>query len=248
MGKYNNGIMGPFSGKVGTVVGSYWKGRFVMRQRPHYQGSRTYTTNQLLQQSKFSASTSFAKIVSGMLNIGYLKQAKNNAVAARNIAVSRLIENSLQISGTGATVDPSKVQMSEGLNANTALTVAQSGTTLNISWTNNAGILLGYLSDGTQMTANDNDYVYIGVYNSNKKRFIMNTNGQRGDEAAIVSIADLGWEAGDHLCIYNFIVEEKVKKMVTGSVMSEIERKKAEMIFNEGYGVSDTAYTTITMS
>lgn len=248
MGKYNNGIMGPFSGKVGTVVGSFWKGRFIMRQRPHYQGSRTYTNNQLMQQAKLAVSASFAKTVSGMLNVGYLRQAKMDAVAARNVAVSRLIDNSLQISSLGPRIDETKVQMSEGLNVGVTLTATQSGSNINLAWTNNAAIVVGYLSDGTQVTTQDEDWVYVGVYNSTKNRFIMDTTTNREDEAGVISTAGLGWEAGDRIYIYSFIVEKDVKGLVMGSTMSEIQRKKAEMVFNEGYGMSDTAYTSLVLS
>ena len=34
MGTYNKGILGPFSGKVGTVVGASWRGKDVMRSLP----------------------------------------------------------------------------------------------------------------------------------------------------------------------------------------------------------------------
>ncbi len=34
MGKYNKGILGAFSGKVGPVVGSSWRGRDVLRSCP----------------------------------------------------------------------------------------------------------------------------------------------------------------------------------------------------------------------
>jgi hypothetical protein len=38
MGTFNKGILGGFSGKTGTVIGSNWKGRTVMRSLP---GKRT---------------------------------------------------------------------------------------------------------------------------------------------------------------------------------------------------------------
>jgi len=34
MGTYNKGILGAFYGKVGTVVGSTWRGKDVMRSLP----------------------------------------------------------------------------------------------------------------------------------------------------------------------------------------------------------------------
>ena len=36
MGTYSNGVMGPFNGKVGTVVGYMWNGKFCMRAYHHH--------------------------------------------------------------------------------------------------------------------------------------------------------------------------------------------------------------------
>jgi hypothetical protein len=39
MAKFNKGILGGFSGTVGTVVGANWRGMDVMRSRPKKSGS-----------------------------------------------------------------------------------------------------------------------------------------------------------------------------------------------------------------
>lgn len=50
MGKINQGILGGFSGKVGTVVGGSWKGTAYMRGLPtHY--TATQSESHLLPKS-----------------------------------------------------------------------------------------------------------------------------------------------------------------------------------------------------
>ena len=46
MGKLQNGILDGFSGKVGTVVGSTWKGIPVMRARPRLKKNRSFSQAQ----------------------------------------------------------------------------------------------------------------------------------------------------------------------------------------------------------
>ena len=52
MGKIKQGILGGFSGKVGTVVGSYWNGIFYMKGLPQsYKKGRS--SSQKMQQGYF---------------------------------------------------------------------------------------------------------------------------------------------------------------------------------------------------
>lgn len=58
MGTFKKGILGGFSGTVGTVVGSTWRGMDVMRSRPKKSGSAP-TPEQLLQREKFALAMRF---------------------------------------------------------------------------------------------------------------------------------------------------------------------------------------------
>jgi hypothetical protein len=53
MGTIKKGILGGFSGKVGTVVGASWKGIAYMRSLPQ-KVKNPRTTGQRSQRSKFS--------------------------------------------------------------------------------------------------------------------------------------------------------------------------------------------------
>ena len=58
MGIIKQGVLGGFSGKVGTVIGSSWKGKAVMRGLTIAKSGKP-TASQLQQQAKFSLMIKF---------------------------------------------------------------------------------------------------------------------------------------------------------------------------------------------
>ncbi|HNP33863.1 MAG TPA: DUF6266 family protein [Flavobacterium sp.] len=66
MRTYNKGILGPFSGKVGTVVGANWRGKDIIRSLPK-KTNRTTTETQQLQRDKFTAVSEFLTPMSAVL-------------------------------------------------------------------------------------------------------------------------------------------------------------------------------------
>lgn len=63
MATLNKGILGGFSGKVGTVVGANWRGLDIIRSRPKIS-KRNPTEKQLEQQMKFKLAISFLQPLS----------------------------------------------------------------------------------------------------------------------------------------------------------------------------------------
>lgn len=58
MGKYLKGILGPFTGLVGTIIDSSWKGIDVMRSMPKKTG-RQASPAQLEQRKRFVQMVAF---------------------------------------------------------------------------------------------------------------------------------------------------------------------------------------------
>lgn len=76
MGKIKQGILGGFSNKVGTVVGSSWKGIAVMRSMP-LSVANPRTTAQVANRSSFAAISRFgAKLLSYAVQPNFNPQAK----------------------------------------------------------------------------------------------------------------------------------------------------------------------------
>ncbi len=89
MGKIKAGILGGFSGRVGNVVGSSWKGIDVVKSMP-LSVSNPRTTNQTNQRSKFAGVVNFASQINSAvikpLNDRFaLRQSGYNAFVSRNI-------------------------------------------------------------------------------------------------------------------------------------------------------------------
>ena len=68
--KIKQGILGGFSGKVGTVVGSTWKSVHYMRALA-VSFSDPRTEKQKNQRSKFTAAVNFTKAMTPFLRFGY---------------------------------------------------------------------------------------------------------------------------------------------------------------------------------
>ena len=92
MGTFQKGILGGFSGKVGTVIGGNWKGIDYMRSKGS-NGNKNPTLPQLSQQLKFALCIRFLQTMSGLVELGF----KNFAVQKTGInsALSYLLQNAV---------------------------------------------------------------------------------------------------------------------------------------------------------
>src|SRR5579862_4954230 len=72
MAIYTNGILGPFSGTIGSVIGSSWRGIPVIRSKP-VQKKTELTILQEQQIAKFSLMTKFLRPLTDLLNQTFQK-------------------------------------------------------------------------------------------------------------------------------------------------------------------------------
>ncbi|MBU0695427.1 MAG: hypothetical protein KKE39_02720 [Bacteroidetes bacterium] len=133
MGKYEKGILGPFNGKVGTVIGSQWKGITYMRSLPR-KSNKAATQKQLDVQNKFLQVINFLKPISGLIVDGY--QNIKGSLTPFNYAVSYHLKNAISGVSPNFTINLNKVVISRGeLNGLTDATVASdAANTLHFSW------------------------------------------------------------------------------------------------------------------
>lgn len=92
MGTIKKGILGGFSGKVGTVIGGNWKGIDYMRGKAA-SVSNPKTEAQLDQRARFGAALKFLQPLTSFIRVGF----KNYAVkmTAFNSAMSYNLNNAL---------------------------------------------------------------------------------------------------------------------------------------------------------
>ena len=167
MGKISQGILGGFSGTVGTVVGGNWRGIDYMRSRSTKRSSKPRSQKQLDQQAKFGMVSKFAYSISDLLDISFKDYAVKKT--GTNSAMSYLLQEAVTGSSPNFSLDYSKVLISRGkltgaLNA--AVNTSAAGR-LVFTWTNNAG----------SGTAKANDRAIIVVYCPSLKQSVYTTLG-----------------------------------------------------------------------
>lgn len=196
MGTIKQGILGGFSGKVGTVVGGTWKGIHYMRSLPS-SVRNPRTPGQVKQRTKFSIMIEFLKPLTPFLRIGFKNYA--NRQTAFNAAMSYNVNNAVDGEVPDLELDFPKILVSRGslLPAENAAAVASEGS-LNFTWNDNSGV--GNASAG--------DLAMPLVFNSDKGESVFSTEaGERSAGSATMNIPD-SW-MGDTVEIYlGFISED----------------------------------------
>ena len=111
MARINQGILGPFSGKVGEVIGSNWKGIPYIKARPtKYHDAKT--PRQLTHRMKLQTAHGLVRSIKPLIEIGFRNVTGNQT--PYNNAVSYLMKNALVGEYPEVGIDPSKVMVSQG--------------------------------------------------------------------------------------------------------------------------------------
>ncbi|MBR6439309.1 MAG: hypothetical protein IKS65_09060 [Bacteroidales bacterium] len=111
MGTIKKGILGGFSGKVGTVVGASWKGISYMRgQALHTKNPRT--AGQIYQRNAMKAIALALRPIASILSITFKNSAQK--MSGYNKAVSINYKEAVENVGGVPTVNYSKLILSKG--------------------------------------------------------------------------------------------------------------------------------------
>jgi len=153
MATITKGILGGFSGKVGTVVGANWRGKDIIRSRPKKTQSPP-TDNQILQQMKFRLVVGFLQPLKPVQSRFF--GSKSGARSRVNMAVSYTIREAVQVVNDIPELVFSKVLITKGeLTGFQNITAAtQAGGVLHLEWEDNS----------TQGNASPQDAVSVVCY------------------------------------------------------------------------------------
>jgi hypothetical protein len=164
MGKYLKGILGSFSGLVGSVVGATWNGIDVMRSRPK-KSTKPPTAAQMKQRDTFALMTEFSGQVTDIIKIGF--QAYHQGKTPYNAAFGLNIENAVTGVYPLIAIDYPEFVLSKGnlLDAPLITMATTVDAQLDFSWLNNADVLDPLNTNGT-------DKVTFVVYNPSKQLFV----------------------------------------------------------------------------
>ncbi len=138
MATFEKGILGGFSGKVGNVVGSRWRGKNIMRSLPQ-RGSYAPTARQEEQREKFKTVIGFLSPIVEILSL-YFGSPQGDK-SRSNLATSYHLKNAVVSTPLGMVMDYPKVLISKGelrgLDGGTL--AAAANRVLNFTWQDNSG-------------------------------------------------------------------------------------------------------------
>ncbi|MCF6404822.1 DUF6266 family protein [Chitinophaga filiformis] len=161
MGKYLKGILGPFSGLVGTVVGATWKGISVMRSRS-VKSSKPATEGQMKQRTAFTLMTEFLNPLRDLINVGF--QTYQKGLTPYNAAFKVNMEKAITGVYPALAINYPQIVIGKGrLLAAPEFTMATTAAArVDLTWVNNA------VADST----NGTDLLTILLYNPAKQSHV----------------------------------------------------------------------------
>jgi hypothetical protein len=152
MGTINKGILGGFSGKVGSVIGGSWKGIDYMRSKGSNRNSDP-TEKQLAQQLKFGLTMRFLQPMAGLLDISF----RNFAImmTGMNNAFAYIIKNAITGVYPSFEIDYALALVSRGDLPNVLgpAVTSGAGSLLTFSWTDNSGVGIAKATDKAILVA-----------------------------------------------------------------------------------------------
>ena len=137
MATFNKGILGGFSGKVGTVVGANWRGKDIMRSLPK-PSQKEPTEKQLLQQARFKLAVAFLQPIKTIL---FQYFGSSSGVKSRvNLATSYTINEAMQVVAGIPELVYNKVLITKGelTGFQNAILNTQAGGVLDLEWEDNS--------------------------------------------------------------------------------------------------------------
>jgi hypothetical protein len=139
MARPGKGILGDFSGKVGTVVGSSWRGIPYMRSLPSRKKNVKLTEAQQLQQAKFALATSFIGAFTPLFETSFQQTAGQTG---RNAALANLVTQAIGGVYPNLLIEHSLAMVAKGSlkKADNANADSPAPGKLRFSWTDNTGL------------------------------------------------------------------------------------------------------------
>ena len=138
MARFEKGVLGGFSGKIGNVVSCLRHGKYYLRTLPE-KVNHPNTEKQLAQRMRFSLVQQFLKPICKFIHLGFGAYAEGRS--AYNAAMSYNLEHALTGSYPSLSIDFARARVSHGnlpgaLNA----TIQQAGTNgATVTWENVTG-------------------------------------------------------------------------------------------------------------
>lgn len=179
MAEIEQGILGGVRGKVGTVVGTTWRGKNVIRAKPR-KSRKQASDKQVEQRMKFKAVANFLSPLFALTSkyFGQYQGVKSRT----NLAMSYHLLETIVKEGNEFKIDYPKVVITKGVLSGVTLPKAvRTDNKIALTWSEGVG---GPLSLPT-------DHVKAVIYNPDEKMFyITEIDAKRGDKKMDVALAE----------------------------------------------------------
>src|SRR6516162_6539751 len=151
MARLKQGILGPVSGSVGTIVGSSWKDIDYIRSKST-KPKGDPSPAQLDNQYKFSAVMNFISTMTELVNQTFDRYAVN--MSPSNAAFSYNYDNAITGASPDYSIDYSKALVSRGDLPNASgITATVTNKTVHFTWTDNSGLGMAKATDKAVLVA-----------------------------------------------------------------------------------------------
>lgn len=239
MARYTDGPLGPFSGKVGNVVGSYWKGRFLLRAVPDVS-QVVPTRARLMQQQKFAIMSKYLNLLKGVINIGFRHDAELRKITPRNVAMSVNMKKAMNWNGSNWEIVYDDVQLSRGAFLGVDnFYVGVRGNDMRVSWSPRFQEFVGLTDSGKEVWTSQLDRVIVAIVNITTYEVLF-FDVQR-DTGAIVEQVPAGWQSGQNIEAHLVAIPEIITQYERNpQQMTEEEMRLVNEMYNDGFGVSNT--------
>lgn len=210
MARYKNGINGPISGKLGSVVGSSWRGIEYLKSLPD-RGGKAFTEKQQNQQFLMGMVSKWLKPLKRIIEIGY--QIFVTGKTPMNGCVSYHMKHAVEgNSPLEYVINFAKVIFSRGelLIALIKEVITLADAVLQIKWDNAS----------TSIFNNDDDKATFIVYNVIKEAFVTFEDATlRGDKQAVLQLP--ATYIGDTIHLWQHFVNAKDDAVSTSVYLGE---------------------------
>lgn len=210
MGTITKGILGGFRGKVGTVVGARWRGKYVMRSMPESSG-RPPSEEQLKVRIRFG-------LVAGFLNpiksvVGKYFGQKRGDKSPFNLATSYHIREAVLETDGIFTIDYTKVVISKGdLSGLQSPVLTASGPNM---------LQLDYVDNSGQGFAKEDDQLVVVLYAEDMAEYQLFTPAGTREETSVNLPIPEGW-VGLTITGWATFVDSAEKRVATSSYLGEV--------------------------
>ena len=209
MGTIKKGILGGFSGKVGTVVGSSWKGIAYMRSLPQ-KVKNPRTEGQMSQRTKFALALTLLQPMTAFLRTGWKLYAHKQSPF--NAAMSYTLANAIIGTYPDYDIDLSKVLVSRGaLPTATNTFVSFDDGKVEFQWEDNSGV----------NSAKATDKALIAIVNLAKGEAITDTAGAIRPDCVQNVAVPAEW-SGDEVHAYMGFISENGKEVANSVYLGSI--------------------------